>query len=657
VSGKGSSWRAQAWSRERACATLLQCIASDTATLAAHGSEAVLIIRSMVVRLPAADRQGNGRELELRVASAIESTAQNAHRPARGPVPPGAAAVLFADRSELLAVLQRDWLCGDLASAWWWKVWLAGRDIYSVLQQEGRHIAEAAVSARWQEPASAARAPAPAPEPALIDITSKHRFQSIVNASGPRPIGWPDMPLHRALSTASANEAFDPTQASLPTQGSEAFVSAALLTQQIASAGFPRPYTPLTLADAPRQAGSSRHVNNTDVAGNGIPEPHRLGGHSPGARAFLGAPRSASVAELPMGSPRLPSGLRRSSLRAPTEVAPRSSAGLLATRATEHGVGVNASAASAPPRSSNSVHPRRRRSAGIDPTVIALAAHPSLADHSAGLAIGALDEPDRGITKDPAPVVLASPNAKAPVVQGRATRFHASACASCLYLLNAAVGLGMYSDFTLAGRSISAPSPWKFVAEASRRISARALIGDAVWALLSSLDEETDVHQAPDRWAMPTEWLRPLRPSRPWHVRLELAPAGARLVVVHPAGFCVIDEPCEEGCVQRRLRELAAELDTSLPEVESVSKGRGQRRWIDWVFPYLAYRLHQALGTRTRAELARLLFHPGTLALSPGRLDVHLSLERLPIEIRLAGLDRNPGFIPAAGRIVEFHYA
>jgi hypothetical protein len=36
---------------------------------------------------------------------------------------------------------------------------------------------------------------------------------------------------------------------------------------------------------------------------------------------------------------------------------------------------------------------------------------------------------------------------------------------------------------------------------------------------------------------------------------------------------------------------------------------------------------------------------------------VHLSLSQLPLDLRIAGLDRDPGWIPAAGRSVAFHFS
>jgi hypothetical protein len=51
-----------------------------------------------------------------------------------------------------------------------------------------------------------------------------------------------------------------------------------------------------------------------------------------------------------------------------------------------------------------------------------------------------------------------------------------------------------------------------------------------------------------------------------------------------------------------------------------------------------------------------LIRQPARVAVSAARLDVHLWLDKLPIAVRLAGLDRNPGWVPAGGRTIAFHY-
>ncbi len=53
--------------------------------------------------------------------SALNELARDAARPARGAVPAQAAAVVFADRAELLACLACDWCAGRAAERWWWR--------------------------------------------------------------------------------------------------------------------------------------------------------------------------------------------------------------------------------------------------------------------------------------------------------------------------------------------------------------------------------------------------------------------------------------------------------------------------------------------------------------------------------------------------------
>jgi hypothetical protein len=68
-------------------------------------------------------------------------------------------------------------------------------------------------------------------------------------------------------------------------------------------------------------------------------------------------------------------------------------------------------------------------------------------------------------------------------------------------------------------------------------------------------------------------------------------------------------------------------------------------------------RLARALGLADpRAVPAELLRHRARVFVSPAHVDVELSLAELPLAIRFAGLDRTPGWIPAAGHFVAFHF-
>ena len=64
---------------------------------------------------------------ERAVRSRIDTLARQAARPALGPVPADAEAVLFVDQAELLACLARDHLTGAVAGRWWWQSLFPGQ--------------------------------------------------------------------------------------------------------------------------------------------------------------------------------------------------------------------------------------------------------------------------------------------------------------------------------------------------------------------------------------------------------------------------------------------------------------------------------------------------------------------------------------------------
>ena len=79
--------------------------------------------------------------------------------------------------------------------------------------------------------------------------------------------------------------------------------------------------------------------------------------------------------------------------------------------------------------------------------------------------------------------------------------------------------------------------------------------------------------------------------------------------------------------------------------------------WLADLLPHLKARLILSLGLDSEDYLADiLLHHHAKVSITPTHLDVYFSLADHPIEIRLSGLDRNPGWVPAAGRFIAFNY-
>ena len=75
------------------------------------------------------------------------------------------------------------------------------------------------------------------------------------------------------------------------------------------------------------------------------------------------------------------------------------------------------------------------------------------------------------------------------------------------------------------------------------------------------------------------------------------------------------------------------------------------------VLPGLRARLVLALGMRDARRLASVLLRlSARVQAGPDRIDVHFELQQLPLSVRLAGPDRDPGWIPAADRDLRFHF-
>ena len=77
-------------------------------------------------------------------------------------------------------------------------------------------------------------------------------------------------------------------------------------------------------------------------------------------------------------------------------------------------------------------------------------------------------------------------------------------------------------------------------------------------------------------------------------------------------------------------------------------------RWLHHWLAYMTARLSRTLGVDDAAAL--LCRHDAVVEVGVAAVDVHLALASLPLPIRFAGLDRDPGWIPAAGRSLMFRF-
>ena len=227
------------------------------------------------------------------------------------------------------------------------------------------------------------------------------------------------------------------------------------------------------------------------------------------------------------------------------------------------------------------------------------------------------------------------------------------------YLLNLAVHLGFYADYAMPWKRELGLPIWDFVT----LIGSELLGGtpsDPVWSLLTALagrDDDTPPGSAfspPDEWRVEPAWLDAF-PEKT--MRMDSS-SGGWLRIRHPAGFLLAELPAADESELDDLRaRYNVEIDRTPFDDSPAKPASPLRRWLNWLTPYVRARLRRALVLpKTEDPVAMLLRHNARIYVTQTQLDVMLSLDTLPIEIRLAGLDRDPGWLPAAGRKIRFHF-
>ncbi|WP_163864990.1 hypothetical protein [Myxococcus eversor] len=611
----------------------------------------VLPVSQQALRPPAAWNEALSSVLREQVARAA--------RPARGVVPAGAEAVLFADPSELLACLASDVSRGLANAHWWWRGLFPNADLARTVVTE------------WL------RAPEYVPS-ALEFLTRQREVRSVVSLF--------TVPEARELLTRV-----------LRVHG----LSAAALDAPTHDANDEQPVAAVEPA-VPVKAGGAPHSAAAPW------EPW-----APEARTLKDSREHAALLGVALTLRRAPVEARRpeflpavgtwrraeESLSVPSSVTPR---------AARHEASTEALAVSAPPRPHAESAPDVTAFAAPveEPTARPphetarfeeIVAGPALIQaeaSTAGESAGERSDVD-GVSR----AIEVSPSAESPLSReassasttedlsrspvhtttpptslreleppsGRAWGLPFSTCLGGLfYLVNLGLFLELYGDFSMPAHPNLPLSLWDFITLVGRRLCVDPRPNDPVWKVLALLAGRKpgvlpgQDFTPPEAWRIPPGWLRTFRDTRwTWSI-LE-----GRLRVHHAAGFLVLDVPCDG-------RDAEALVKSELAPYSSVSSftlSRGDEtgpldtepleRWLGWLVPFCRARLCRALGVSpddASALDATLLAHDARLHVTEGHVDVVLFLAQLPLAVRIAGLDRDIGWLPSEGRHLTFHF-
>ena len=220
-----------------------------------------------------------------------------------------------------------------------------------------------------------------------------------------------------------------------------------------------------------------------------------------------------------------------------------------------------------------------------------------------------------------------------------------------LFLINLMQGLELPACFEEDWRLASAVGPWGVLELLARALLSEGLptfpkVGnpdllatDPLWSALAALDGRRpgelpgDGMTVPDQLRVPAGWL-------PW---LDSSPVIARRLG---------DEAISRWRVEIASPGLAMTVTTK-PLLAGVS--RDALVWLAGVTPLLRQMLQRVLGDDCDI-VSDLLLRSGQLYVTSTYVDLVMPLAAVSMPVRIAGLDFDPGWLPAFGRVVQFHY-
>jgi hypothetical protein len=563
---------------------------------------AVLVVRTLRDPLPGRlDVAGIGpdRAWEQCVRDTLDDLVLTAARPAAAPPGANAPAVVFADRAELLACAWRDCLRSGGLVAWWWRALRLDdvRRVHAALAESPRELP--GVLAMLERTGDAV---------GCVDMLTESEALALSEA-GAAGFGQADLVAAVAARLAPAWVAPSPLGAE-PAAAAGTAGSAVPVTAGAVRHGLPTSLPRAVLVDvcrelAPRHMVAARRAAAVTAPPGPTAEPSRLWGRGPQAGPELG-------------------------------------------RAATHDDAGSQPAPAAPVAPLTQPAGRGR----LEPVV---------AEHgrSRGSHAGAASPSDMRYASEapgpPDPVAFVGPERQADLARpGEVSTVVATRLGGVFHLVQVGQVLGLYGDFTTPAEPGIALDVWDFVSLMAPGLGVGGR-RDPVWRLLADLAGRDAIrrpgtgYRPPRTWRVPRPWLAPVDAPGVW--RWERGPG--RQALVHPTGFTVL-----AGAGLDRDHECARYGVVRCADTPAAASGglreNARDQWLRHLTAYLRVRLSAALSVPPSRAGRLLCRRPARVHVTATRVDVESELADLPIEVRLAGLDRDLGFVPAAGLTIGF---
>ena len=672
---------------------------------------AVLIVRHMADPLPwRLDPQHLGNPVDAAWERAARDRIQGyyraAGRPRLGAVADDAEAVLFADEAELLACLARDAVSGKLRERWWWRSLLArlsGSSTPATILAQRAAALPGALALLAQENRAADIVRALTAEEALqvlSAVATAYEARDLVaclrsSAGATRSMPAPPGDHAERASDSDLGRRQEPSMLTLSLPAPpwtqwlpRGAVAADLERAQACLLGVALVFH--RRPDAPR--GADFAVSLSRWWGAMRPSlPQDLPASAHQRRA---APPGCSAAPPERGWQQARSPSSRS-LRAPIGApSPRAQVPVLQPpeASVEDRHALAASSPDMPPAETARAqapilaahhHAPEHQSVSAEPAVTSLGTSPS----SISAATAAPSPPASTELPPVVPILEAPPPATAwvapPAGEGPKEQEPGLALeggvetglGGVLFLINLMCALSLPEVFEADWHLASGLGAWGVLDALARSLLAPSadVVTDPIWSALALLSGDRDAAKLASAatYRLPETWLAQLpvagRAPAAWAARR------GRLRHWSQAGYMLCETrldraaaPAEAGREARRwggVRTPPRAAFAAAPLVPLAGPligglDRKLKHWLALALPFLRRRLEGALGlARDDHRLAdALLARPGRLFVTRTHVDLAMGLNGVTLPVRLAGLDRSPGWLAEFGRVILFHF-
>jgi len=643
----------------------LQSLLSSTDfSLPGISPSAIVFIRSMddprpgTLRLVRNDLEGAHLWTDA-LQESLANKIREAERPASGTVPGKAGCVLFADKAEMLACLAGDWRSGSLRTRWWWKTLFRSGDESEIVKQV------------WREH--------PQYVPVALDLLERQ------SKAAPFIGALTDAECHQllqnVLSSFAIQELAQVCEIDLPCGPAQATAASATAKALGRFEDNDDPH-------AERPWSVQSETSHADLS---LEQERLLGIALIIQRAPVYA-RSSDFAQAVHRWQQVVSAFARDI--GPAPLAPASP---VATPHPERNNLWHTTVVASSERESQQAHKRRRLS-NVVLSQVTCESEPALevGHENCLLTVAGEGIPSEdSIEAELGPIIaghdtrsdadgVETPRHTAPSTQleritpigSRNDHFEtvsthiATELGGLFYLINLALYLNLYGDFTMPAKPGLDLVIWDFVELVGRELVDDAHADDSIWSLLANLAGRSkgsppDMNFEPaDEWRLPPDWLAPFSSDQPWQWNA----SRGRLRVLHPAGFAVLDLRSKNNPSEQLQHELepydipfSSLMRARSPKVmrlkSRIARRRHLRRWLSLLMPYVRARLRVALDLESQDDVATTLCcRNARVHASDTHVDIYFGLADLPLQVRFAGLDRDPGWVPAAGRFIAFHF-